>query len=138
MTLKTTQDDATRLSARLVEIAPEPESMAIGGEPVEVGMRHFEVTAKPRKGSPEVTRVFRDRGDAETAYELACLGVTDLSTPLLDLPREFWKGKRELADQVLHVPGFDAGVPGPVRHRPCPVDGCWCKEPLAATEESHV
>ena len=69
---------------------------------------YYEVVVKV-KGRQEVTSTFTDRGNAERVYEIAIHGVVNLTTPLLDLPRAFWKGKRELADRVLSVPGFTAG-----------------------------
>ena len=91
--LKSQQDDKRGLWTKLVAIQ------------VDARVYH-EVVAKPRKGLFEVTRTFSDRGNAELVYEISGHGITDLSTSLLDLPEEFWRGRHELADRVLKVPGF--------------------------------
>ena len=99
--LRRVQDDDTGLAAQLVE--------------VRCGSVYYEVLAKV-KGRPEVIHTFSHRGSAERVFEIASHGVLDLNTPLLDLPRTFWKWAR--ADQgpsdmvkpaALLVPGFTAG-----------------------------
>ena len=84
------------------------EASGVSSGLAKVGSQQYEVTVKvPHK--PEVIRIFVRPKTAELVYELAGCGVTDLSTPLLDLPREFWRGRRDLADRVLRVPGFACG-----------------------------
>lgn len=100
--LQTQQDDDEGRSARLEEIHVD-------------GRGYFEVIAKvPNRA--EVTHTSSHRPNADLVYEIAGHGAIDLDTGLLDLPRAFWRGKRELADRVLTVPGFTDGPdPG------CPV-----------------
>jgi hypothetical protein len=100
--IKSQQDDKVGSSSKLIEVsAPACPAMWMSFGypelPAVDARLYFEVVSKPRKGLPEVTQTFTHRVDAEQAYEIACHGVTDRTTKLLDLPRAFWNGKRELA-----------------------------------------
>jgi hypothetical protein len=51
------------------------------------------VVAKVRRRE-EVILTFSLRGNAGLVFEIATRRVVDLNTPLLDLPRAFWKDER--------------------------------------------